>query len=222
MTRIKLTSLFLIFLVSSFNATLPAQAGWKSSLEALSKTGRATNDLYRLPHRVEPDFSPNVYYDLNYPTYRPAPSVKVGKDGQVTEVASSRQSTFNHSSAKSHSPVEAQRVYPRRGSVKINLSDRYRVHASHDFSIPDTAHTRLRQIRTGKTSLPNYKGGAKYENSGENGEQILPIGGVYKEYDVYPRLKKTFNRGPDRIVFDEKSGRAWYTPNHYKNFIEMK
>lgn len=57
---------------------------------------------------------------------------------------------------------------------------------------------------------------------------MLPEGGEYYEHDVYPMGPE--GRNPlERIVYDIRSGRAWYTADHYgqeavdgaESFIEM-
>jgi ribonuclease T1 len=64
---------------------------------------------------------------------------------------------------------------------------------------------------------PGYKGGKIYKNT--TGK--LPQGGKYKEYDVDPKVQG-MRRTAERIVVDENTGRAWYTPDHYNTFIEIK
>ena len=52
-----------------------------------------------------------------------------------------------------------------------------------------------------------------------NREHRLPPG-RYREYDVHPR-RRGRDRGPERIVVEVGSGRAWYTPDHYRTFVPM-
>ena len=53
-----------------------------------------------------------------------------------------------------------------------------------------------------------------------NGEELLPDGIKYKEYDVYP-YQKGVPRGMERIVIGE-DGSIWYTQDHYQTFIRIK
>jgi guanyl-specific ribonuclease Sa len=42
----------------------------------------------------------------------------------------------------------------------------------------------------------------------------------YREWDVRPRAEGR-NRGAERLITD-RVGRAWYTADHYRSFIEVK
>jgi guanyl-specific ribonuclease Sa len=55
-----------------------------------------------------------------------------------------------------------------------------------------------------------YVGNREFENR----EGQLPKDGTYLEYDIHP-TKPGVNRGPERIVIDTKTGKAWYTSTHY-------
>lgn len=63
--------------------------------------------------------------------------------------------------------------------------------------------------------LPGYVGGRPFLNR----ERILPRG-RYREYDVHPKVPGK-NRGAERIVIDQGSGKAYYTADHYRSFIPM-
>jgi hypothetical protein len=63
---------------------------------------------------------------------------------------------------------------------------------------------------------PNYSGGRVFGNW--NG--ALPAGGDYREYDIYPNMGG--NRGSERIVVDVRTGAAWYTPDHYTSFEQIR
>ena len=62
---------------------------------------------------------------------------------------------------------------------------------------------------------PGYVGGRRFENR----ERRLP-GGVYREYDVHPKIPGR-DRGPERIVIDQRTGKAWYTGDHYRTFVPL-
>jgi ribonuclease T1 len=62
---------------------------------------------------------------------------------------------------------------------------------------------------------PGYVGGRRFENR----ERRLPRA-VYREYDVHPKAPGR-DRGPERIVIDQRSGKAWYTGDHYRTFLPL-
>ena len=80
----------------------------------------------------------------------------------------------------------------------------------------------LEHLKNNKMHPPkNYKGGRIYENDGRNGGQKLPDEGApYREYDIDPKLPNV-KRGTERIVVGS-DGSAWYTPDHYKTFLNME
>jgi len=83
--------------------------------------------------------------------------------------------------------------------------------------VPENAIAVLSHIRrTGKPPA-GYVGGRTFQNR----ERNLPRGGRYREYDVNPKIKGK-NRGPERLVIDHKSGKAWYTPDHYRTFVLIR
>jgi guanyl-specific ribonuclease Sa len=83
--------------------------------------------------------------------------------------------------------------------------------------IPDEAHDVLSHIEAHNGAAPKgYKGGRTFKNT----EGRLPSDGTYQEYDIHP-YTKGINRGKERIVRDSKSGKAWYTSDHYDTFIPM-
>jgi guanyl-specific ribonuclease Sa len=63
--------------------------------------------------------------------------------------------------------------------------------------------------------LPGYVGGRAFHNR----ERRLPAG-RYREYDVHPRVPGQA-RGPERLVIDETTGRAYYTRDHYRTFVPL-
>lgn len=67
------------------------------------------------------------------------------------------------------------------------------------------------QERHGKP-LPGYVGGRVFENR----ERRLPKG-RYREYDVNPKIPGR-NRGAERLVIEQRTGKAYYTQDHYRTF----
>lgn len=63
--------------------------------------------------------------------------------------------------------------------------------------------------------LPGYVGGREFHNR----ERRLPAG-RYREYDVHPRVAGR-DRGPERLVVEQTTGRAYYTGDHYRTFVPL-
>lgn len=81
---------------------------------------------------------------------------------------------------------------------------------------PAKAHAVLKAIqnRHGEPP-PGYVGGRIFQNR----ERRLPRG-EYREYDVNPK-RTGRNRGAERIVVERRTGKAYYTDDHYRTFIPM-
>ncbi|MEK6803377.1 MAG: ribonuclease domain-containing protein [Nitrospirota bacterium] len=62
---------------------------------------------------------------------------------------------------------------------------------------------------------PGYVGGRTFQNR----ERVLPRG-RYREYDVRPKVPGK-NRGAERIVIDQRTGKSYYTADHYRTFVPM-
>jgi len=88
--------------------------------------------------------------------------------------------------------------------------------ATRDAQVPEKAREVLAEIqkRNGEPP-PGYVGGRVFGNR----ERRLPHGD-YREYDVNPkRLGK--NRGTERIVIEQRTGKAYYSRDHYETFTPM-
>ena len=72
----------------------------------------------------------------------------------------------------------------------------------------------LEKARAG-APLDGYVGGRAFHNR----ERRLPAG-RYREYDVHPRVAGR-DRGPERLVIDQTTGRAYYTGDHYRTFVPL-
>src|SRR5215831_8711963 len=85
-----------------------------------------------------------------------------------------------------------------------------------DVEIPEKARVVLAEIqkRNGEAP-PGYVGGRTFSNR----ERRLPRGS-YREYDVNPK-KSGRNRGTERIVIEQRTGKAYYTRDHYETFTPM-
>ena len=73
--------------------------------------------------------------------------------------------------------------------------------------------TRL-QEREG-VPLPGYIGGRDFQNR----ERRLPRG-HYREYDVNPKVRGR-SRDAERLVIEQRTGKAYYTGDHYRTFIPL-
>ncbi|HXJ77878.1 MAG TPA: ribonuclease domain-containing protein [Candidatus Methylomirabilis sp.] len=85
-----------------------------------------------------------------------------------------------------------------------------------DVEVPEKAREVLAEIqkRNGEP-LPGYVGGRAFGNR----ERRLPRG-TYREYDVNPK-KPGKNRGTERIVIEQRTGKAYYSRDHYQTFTPM-
>ncbi|GMV49815.1 MAG: hypothetical protein AMXMBFR67_13580 [Nitrospira sp.] len=83
-------------------------------------------------------------------------------------------------------------------------------------TIPASARATLKAIeeRYGEPP-PGYVGGRSFQNR----ERKLPRG-RYREYDVHPKVPGK-NRGAERIVIEQRTGKAYYTHDHYNSFTPM-
>lgn len=73
---------------------------------------------------------------------------------------------------------------------------------------------KLLQERAG-VPLPGYVGGRDFQNR----ERRLPRG-RYREYDVNPKVRGRA-RDAERIVIERRTGKAYYTGDHYRTFIPL-
>lgn len=92
---------------------------------------------------------------------------------------------------------------------------------SKDSSIPQKVNEVLKYIRENNAAPDGYVGGRKfgnYENllpkKDNNGRRIN-----YQEWDVNPK-KEGRNRGAERLITGS-DGKAYFTKNHYKSFVEI-
>lgn len=81
---------------------------------------------------------------------------------------------------------------------------------------PQKAYDLLKQLeaRDG-TPPPGYVGGRDFQNR----ERRLPRG-RYREYDVNPKIRGR-GRDAERIVIEQRTGKAYYTGDHYRTFAPL-
>jgi guanyl-specific ribonuclease Sa len=85
-----------------------------------------------------------------------------------------------------------------------------------DVEVPEKAREVLAEIQKRKGEpLPGYIGGRTFANR----ERRLPRGN-YREYDVNPK-KPGKSRGAERIVIEQRTGKAYYSRDHYETFTPM-
>ena len=88
--------------------------------------------------------------------------------------------------------------------------------------IPAHARETLAYIRQHGYAPPGYVGGRVFGNY----EGLLPRYDThrkrieYREWDVRPKAEGR-NRGAERLVTGS-DGRAWYSADHYRSFLEVK
>ena len=88
--------------------------------------------------------------------------------------------------------------------------------AAPDVEVPAKAREVLAEIqkRNGEPP-PGYMGGRVFGNR----ERRLPRGD-YRENDVNPK-RPGENRGTERIVIEQRTGKAYYSRDHYETFTPM-
>ena len=81
---------------------------------------------------------------------------------------------------------------------------------------PRKAYDLLKQLEErGGVPLPGYVGGRNFQNR----ERRLPRG-YYREYDINPKLRGR-RRDAERIVIEQRTGKAYYTEDHYRTFVPL-
>ena len=81
---------------------------------------------------------------------------------------------------------------------------------------PQRAYDLLQRLEERDGSpLPGYVGGREFQNR----ERRLPRG-RYREYDVNPKIRG-HSRDAERIVIEQRTGKAYYTGDHYRTFVPL-
>src|SRR5262249_10615417 len=88
--------------------------------------------------------------------------------------------------------------------------------ATRDAQVPEKAREVLAAIQ--KRNGEPWRGYVGGRVSG-NRERRLPHGD-YREYDVNPK-RPGKNRGTERIVIEQRTGKAYYSRDHYETFTPM-
>jgi ribonuclease T1 len=81
---------------------------------------------------------------------------------------------------------------------------------------PQKAYDLLAKLQQrGGEPLPGYVGGRDFQNR----ERRLPHG-RYREYDVNRKIPGR-SRNAERLIIERKTGKAYYTSDHYRSFIPL-
>jgi ribonuclease T1 len=87
---------------------------------------------------------------------------------------------------------------------------------SSPATAPQKVYDLLKQLEDrGGRPLPGYIGGRDFRNR----ERRLPQGD-YREYDVNPKIRGR-GRDAERIVIEQRTGKAYYTGDHYRTFVPL-
>lgn len=96
-------------------------------------------------------------------------------------------------------------------SVMVETED-----AAQFATPPQSARDLLKLLRDRDGApLPGYIGGRDFQNR----ERRLPRG-RYREYDVNPKVRGR-SRDAERIVIEQRTGKAYYTGDHYRTFVPL-
>lgn len=108
-----------------------------------------------------------------------------------------------------------------RGSVPLP-SPQVPVQVQSEASVPPYVSETLAYIRQHGDAPPGFVGGRVFGNY----EGALPRFNArrkriaYREWDVHPWAEGR-NRGTERLITGN-DGRAWFTADHYRTFVEVK
>ena len=151
--------------------------------------------------------SKNESYNLGYKDGY-IDGLKAGKEEQIKEEKASKKK-IEIDPAKNDIPLIPEFVEDTKAEKP-------------DIVIPQKAIVVLEFIRQNKQAPEGYVCGRQFMNYERQLPQRDAAGNTikYQEWDIYPKINGK-NRGAQRIVTGS-DGRAWYTPDHYSTFTEMK
>ena len=153
----------------------------------------------------------------------PAPEEKttlVGKTngaGKPTAAGNPAEARKPKETGKPTESSKAPQAGKPAGASKPGATDVAPGNSTTQSNVPQRAVSVLNEVKATGRAPRGFVGGRTFQNR----EARLPSAGHYKEYDVNPKSSGV-SRGAQRIVVDRDSGRAWYTSDHYKTFIEIK
>jgi len=111
---------------------------------------------------------------------------------------------------------------PPQAPVPVQGQVQGQMQAAPQDAVPAQARETLAYVRQHGYAPPGVVGGRIFGNY----EGELPRYDArrrrieYREWDVHPKAEGR-NRGAERLVTGS-DGRAWYTADHYRTFIEVK
>lgn len=112
--------------------------------------------------------------------------------------------------------VELATAESQVSSPAITERDASGSRKSIEGAAPQKAYDLLAKLqqRDGEP-LPGYVGGRDFQNR----ERRLPRG-RYREYDVNRKIPGR-SRDAERLVIEQKTGKAYYTGDHYRSFVPL-
>ncbi len=143
----------------------------------------------------------------------------------------SKQSDGNGSvnSSQDDGSSDVGRSHHKNHKFRQFRQNKYRQNRSGDQSetttsgtIPQKARDVLAYVRSNNRAMDGYVGGRQFKNLERNLEQRDANGQkiAYQEWDVNPKIEGQ-NRGAERLITGS-DGRAWFTSDHYRSFVEVK
>jgi len=137
--------------------------------------------------------------------------------GLVLMVGSTGISVAQVDNSVADAAQESVALHTRANDSSLSTSFQARTPASQQSKEPpQKARDLLDTIRDREGEpLPGYDGGRAFHNH----ERRLP-NGRYREYDVNPKLRGRPRDG-ELIVIEQRTGKAYYTSDHYRTFIPL-
>lgn len=122
--------------------------------------------------------------------------------------------TFSLSSLGSIAAVDLSDE-SRNGNSTITSPGHIKLPSSF-AAAPQKVYVLLKQLEERSwIPLPGYVGGREFQNR----ERRLPRGS-YREYDVNPK-RQGRGRDAERLVIEQRTGKAYYTGDHYRTFAPL-
>lgn len=155
--------------------------------------------------------------------------------GTLTSCQPSEKSTINHSYSYSESgnDNDSTRKHKKKRNRRENTNNEKLKYSAENRSndtqtdirtsnTPDKALKVLKYVRENGVAIDGYVGGRKFGNY----EGLLPKNDAshtrinYQEWDVNPKVNGK-NRGTERLITGS-NGKAYYTDDHYRSFVEVR
>ncbi len=123
----------------------------------------------------------------------------------------------NHGRKHKKHHKNSQRPYQHN-----NRTDTEKSNKATNTAISQKVREVLAYVRSNKQAMDGYVGGRRFKNLENNLDKQTASGQKieYQEWDVNPK-QQGHNRGAERLVTGS-DGRAWFTSDHYRSFVEIK